>query len=437
MQAQNQGANTYPKRQVERLVSANLPGGEKKGQTIAFLSLLLFTFLLFYRPFELYPQLSSLSSLVLPLALFTFGSFLIGQMMGQGKFLDLTTETKCVFVLTLLGVITIPIATDKQIAIDSLRDGLGKISFIFLVLSIVISTKARYRILASLLIGACLLIVVQIFDLYNSGVFNTESYRVSTSFGMIGNPNEASLFILLFLPLTFISGVLSKSKIIKLIAFTAGISMLICVMLTQSRGGFLGMVVISGILVWKLGKKGRVKTITIALIIGFGALAFAPGNYSTRIIAIFDSSKDEAGSSNERTELLKRSLLVTLRNPQGVGLGNSRIFGVRSLETHNAFTQVSSELGIIGLIIYLILLYYPMRELYRVEQEAYDVVKDRWFYLQSIGLQAGIGGFLVTSFFASVAYQWYIYYLLALAIAVRKMYFLQKSIDQKIEQQPQ
>lgn len=392
------------------------------GHLLTFLSVCLFTILLFYRPFEFSPQLSGLSSVVLPLALFTFLLFIVGQLMSSGKFLDLTTETKCAFVLTIIGIITIPIASNKQFAIESLRDGLGKISLIFLILTIVVSTLNRYRIMLFILIGACMLIVFQIFDLYNKGVFKTESYRVSTSFGMIGNPNEASLFILLFMPLAITSSLFSKSVIFKICGFLTGLAMVVCVMLTQSRGGFLGLVVITAILTWKLGRNARLKTAVFTLIVALGVIAFAPGNYSNRILAIFDSSRDEAGSSNERTELLKRSILVTLRNPQGVGLGNSKIFGARNLETHNAFTQVSSELGIIGLIFYVIFLIYPLRELYRLEQNTTEDPDSRWFYYQSIGLQAGLGGFLVTSFFASVAYQWYIYYLIALAIAVRKIY---------------
>ena len=35
----------------------------------------------------------------------------------------------------------------------------------------------------------------------------------------------------------------------------------------------------------------------------------------------------------------------------------------------------------------------------------------------SIGLQASIVGYMVTSFFAAVAYNWFIYYLIAYAVA--------------------
>ena len=40
----------------------------------------------------------------------------------------------------------------------------------------------------------------------------------------------------------------------------------------------------------------------------------------------------------------------------------------------------------------------------------------------SISLQASLAAYLVCSFFASLQYQWYLYYLIAYAIALGKLY---------------
>ena len=45
----------------------------------------------------------------------------------------------------------------------------------------------------------------------------------------------------------------------------------------------------------------------------------------------------------------------------------------------------------------------------------------RYHYL-SIALQASLVGYMVASFFASVAYLWYIYYLVAYAVCLRRIY---------------
>ena len=105
-------------------------------------------------------------------------------------------------------------------------------------------------------------------------------------------------------------------------------------------------------------------------------------------------------------------------------LGNSPIVGVRNLQTHNAFTQVSSELGIVGLIVYLVFIISPFRKLGAIERKLFDAEDGGWYYYLAIGLQASIVGYLVSSFFASVAYQWFIYYLIAYAVAFRRTYSL-------------
>ena len=48
----------------------------------------------------------------------------------------------------------------------------------------------------------------------------------------------------------------------------------------------------------------------------------------------------------------------------------------------------------------------------------------------SIGLQASIVGYMVSSFFASVAYNWFIYYLIAYAVAFRRIYSLEERANE-------
>jgi hypothetical protein len=150
----------------------------------------------------------------------------------------------------------------------------------------------------------------------------------------------------------------------------------------------------------------------------------APGNYGLRMLSIFMPGLDN-GSSDQRQELLIRSLLVTARNPWGIGIGNFPIVGIHDHQTHNAFTQVSSELGILGLVAYMIFIISPYRKLAAIERTLFNSEEHPWFYYLAIGLQASIVGYLVTSFFASVAYNWFIYYLIAYAVAFRRIYAIE------------
>ncbi|MGH9821014.1 MAG: O-antigen ligase family protein, partial [Pyrinomonadaceae bacterium] len=233
---------------------------------------------------------------------------------------------------------------------------------------------------------------------------------------------DMALHLVIFAPVALMLGIATQNKIAKLIYFMAAGMMVVGNMVTQSRGGFLGLLAVAAVLVWKLGRRQRFKTILIASIITIGFITLAPGNYGKRILSIFVPSLDPVGSSDARRESLKSSIIVTLRNPLGIGIGNTPIVGVRDHETHNAYTQVSSELGWLPLIAYMILLISSLRKLGALERLTYDHENDSWIYYYSIGLQAAIAGYMVSSFFGSVAYQWYIYYPIAYAVGLRRIY---------------
>ena len=141
-----------------------------------------------------------------------------------------------------------------------------------------------------------------------------------------------------------------------------------------------------------------------------------------RILSIFIPGLDAVGSSNQRKELLQLSLLVTARNPLGIGIGNFPIVGIQNLQTHNAYTQISSELGWLSFIAYLVFMISPLRKLAAIERQMFLRKDLSWIYYLAIGIQVTIIGYMVSSFFASVAYQWFIYYPVAYAVCLRRIY---------------
>ncbi len=86
--------------------------------------------------------------------------------------------------------------------------------------------------------------------------------------------------------------------------------------------------------------------------------------------------------------------------------------------THNSYTQVASEMGIPAAIIYILFLITALKRLKKTQERTVSSRKEqRWYYV-AVGLQAALGGYMVSSFFASVSYLWYVYYLVGYAIAL-------------------
>jgi O-antigen ligase len=164
-------------------------------------------------------------------------------------------------------------------------------------------------------------------------------------------------------------------------------------------------------------------------------LALAPGAYSGRLSSIFDSAADLTGSSSQRNEVLKRSIWVTLRYPVlGVGIGNFHHKSPRNLETHNAYTQVGSEMGLAAMAIYIMFLIHPLRRLRAVENQSYSKPEQIRFFYLSVGLQASLVGFMFSSFFGAVAYHWYVYYLVAYAVCLHRIYLMKHGLGDDLEQ---
>ena len=111
-------------------------------------------------------------------------------------------------------------------------------------------------------------------------------------------------------------------------------------------------------------------------------MLFVPGEVLNRFTTIFESGEEEqptvdnpTGSTEGRLAVLRRSLIVTMTRPvTGVGMGQfpdyedflARQEGRRKgswVGTHNTYTQISSETGIPGLLLFVAVLFVAYRRI--------------------------------------------------------------------------
>lgn len=408
----------------------------RNGHALTFVGVYLFSIFVFFRPYELVPALGFLSSGAFIIALATLAVYVPSQVATEGNLTILTTEIKCVLAMALLALALLPISRDFAAAWETFNDPFIKAVLIFIVMINVVRTRQRLMALLWIAISISIYLSYAAIDLYLKGDFRTEGYRVSVDVkGMFENPNEMSLHLVTMIPIIIALGLATKKKGAKIFYLLLATLLVGANVVTFSRGGFLGFIASMAVFVWKAGRDSRVKTSVLALTTGLLLIVFAPGGYGIRLLSIFVPGLDPVGSSDQRRENLILSIIVTLRNPWGIGIGNSPTFGVRNLETHNAFTQVSSELGLLGFAAYMILMISPFRKLGVIERTLYEKGEREWFYYLSIGLQASIVGYMVSSFFASIAYLWFIYYLIAYAVAFRRIYQTENNLHEEVQAQ--
>jgi O-antigen ligase len=413
-----------------------LLSGEKwlarNGHILTFIGLYLFSVMVLFRPYEIVPGLGFLSATAFYFAAATLAIYLPTQLATEGNLTSFSTEVKAVLALTLISIVTIPIAKDPKTAWESFNEPFVKAVLMFIVMVNVLRTRRRLVGLIWLSFAVGIYLSYTAINLYLKGEFAVEDYRIAVEIGgMFENPNDMAIHFVIITPLAVALGIASQNKLARLVYFSMTALFIGANMVTFSRGGFLGLLASMLVLAWKIGRKYRFKVTIASVVIGGLTILLAPGNYGLRMLSIFIPGLDPVGSSDQRRELLERSILVSIRNPWGIGIGNFPIVGINNLVSHNAYTQVSSELGILGLAAYMIFLISPFRKLGAIERALFAKDENDWFFYLSIGLQASIVGYMVSSFFASVAYNWFIYYLIAYAVAFRRIYLIEKGLNEE------
>ncbi len=403
----------------------------RNGHGLTYFGLYLFSILVLFRPYELIPSLSFLSATAFYFAIATLAVYVPTQLSTEGTLTILSIEVKCVLALTALGLLTIMTGKDSVTSWETFNDPFIKAIVIFVVMVNVVRTRRRFLGLIWLSLAIGLYLSFTAIDLSMKGEFKTEGYRVAVEIGgLFGNPNDMALHFVTITPIAIVLGIASRNKAARIFYFIMAGLFVAANMVTYSRGGFLGLIVSAAVLVWKIGRKNRLNVLLASTLAGGLFILLSPGNYGLRMLSIFIPALDPVGSSDQRKGLLLRSIFVTLRNPWGIGMGNSRVMNDNNLQWHNAFMQVASELTVLGLLAYLIFLISPFRKLGAIERTLFAKKEFDWFYYLAIGLQASIVGYMVSSFFVSVAYNWFVYYLIAYAVAFRRIYQIEKGVKE-------
>ena len=405
----------------------------KKGHTLTFGLLFVFSIVLYFRPYELIPALSSFKSMAFYVGIVTLAVYFVTQMVVEGNLTARPREVNMVLLLGIAGVLSIPFAIDPAEAWETFVDFLIKTILIFIVLVNVVRTERRMKLLIYLALVVSIYLCFHLISDYRAGVFKiglaeTNTQRVAGAIrGLFDNSNDLALHLVTMIPIAFVLAFENKNPLRRILFWGITLLMIASVIITFSRGGFIGLIAMALVLIRKIGRRN--KTLAIgAMVLGIMFfVAVAPGAYAGRLASIFDSAADLTGSSSQRTVVLKRSIMVALRYPIfGVGLGNFHHKSEQELGTHNAYTQVAAEMGIAAMVFYIIFLVHPLRKLRMIEREMYERNDNSRYYYFAIGLQASLVAYMVASFFAAVAYQWYIYYLAAYAICLRRIYYLEQ-----------
>jgi O-antigen ligase len=247
----------------------------------------------------------------------------------------------------------------------------------------------------------------------------------------IGDSNDYAAYLIFVFP--FVAYLLFAEKasmvrnLLGFIVLPAGLYQMLS---TGSRGGLVGIIA-TGCAILLMGKPKLKALILIgAPTLALLALPFVPSQSMERFASIFVSSagnETAKESSEARRRLLYQSITLSLSHPLfGVGPGQfmenesdiAKASGERGMwhETHNTYTQVSSECGIPALILYLAALVTTFRNLWKLRKSSNPLLAA---VAQCVLISTF--GFAVCVFFLSHAYDFPFLILCGLSLAISRL----------------
>ncbi len=261
--------------------------------------------------------------------------------------------------------------------------------------------------------------------------FSAGRMDIGTEGGTIQDPNDLAAHLIILLPaIAYVLFAKQRSVFVKIFGVGIVLAALLEIMSTGSRGGFVALLITVFFIALVGSPKLRFAIFVGAPLLGMLALPFVPKESVLRLKSIFnssDASESAAESSAARRALLMASLKATAQHPIfGVGPGTFEEYEAgmaaerneRGMwhETHNGYTQISSECGIPALLLYLAAVTITFRSLKRASNLNLPVIPTvaRTLAVMAVGYSASL-------IFLANAFRFYMLVIGAFTIAMNQI----------------
>jgi len=371
------------------------------------------------------------------------------------------------------------------------ENALTKYYFLFLILMVISSIFARNTGLPRDIVEGMLLLFVTylatttfsnndkrtflIFNIFILGnlfiaILSIIGGGMARSIALFSDQNDLALAMNILVPITIFLGLRENDQIKKLFYYFSSIIFITAIVMSNSRGGFLGLIAVF-LYIWFKSPAGKIKTTFVVLVLSMGMIYFAPQSFWDEMQTIREGTEESTAST--RVYFWKIAIREFVDHPIiGVGVHNygawlpdyvkpddvlsdgspipthTRTWG---RVCHSIYFTLLAELGIVGVILFLTIIYCFFKEikqknslqkkfetLNKSEGIDYKLLNYNVIKCQSLGngLQAGMLGFLVSGTFLSVLYYPHMWILCTLGVTLGNcINYIKESIDCNIDNQ--
>jgi O-antigen ligase len=248
----------------------------------------------------------------------------------------------------------------------------GSVLGVVVTLLLVIKAARDWVAIRTILHGTVIASIVLVATVFTSKVHDAGGDRAG--FSISYDPNDFAYVLIGLLPIVLTFGVISRG-LKRLVYFGIAGLVTVAILLTQSRGGLLGLtlevlamtfllpVARANRLQFRISKSGIVARAALLALIGVVVWHSLPDTARNRLGGITDVASDynakiTQGPQSGRLGIWSRNLPLILDRPWGFGAGafaavDGRFAGGFYRAPHNTFLQALMELGIPGFVLFI------------------------------------------------------------------------------------
>lgn len=398
------------------------------GSGVPFWALMGFTFITLVSPQIFFPWLIPLR-IALVTAAVAITAHVVEKFIYRQPVMRLTREVRITACLVGWAVVTVPFSYWPGGSVSFLFGFYFKTLLIFWLLGNVVNTLTRLRQVAWGLSLIAVPIAWTAVENFLTGFFQPGGQHLQRIVGyeaspLTGNPNDLAMMLNLIIPFSTALFLTTRRPVLRsLLLFIISLNVA-GVIVTFSRAGFLTLATIVALHLARLRRAER-RWVVAALLVALACVPLLPSGYLNHLGTIADIESDPTGSAQKRWDNMVGALSFALANPiVGGGIGMSvlalnDIGGPLWTEVHNVYLQYAVEIGIPGLVLFLLLFVGCIKSARFAQRHSADGPDlGQLFYLAQ-AIEISLVAFAVNAFFAPVAYHFYFYYMAGLAIAAK------------------
>jgi O-antigen ligase len=253
---------------------------------------------------------------------------------------------------------------------------IGTVLAVIVTMFLVIKAARGWAPVRTILHGAVLASIVLVATVFTSRLIDSGGFRAG--FSSTYDPNDFAFVLIGLLPIVITFGIVSRGAK-KLVYLGIAGSVTVAILLTQSRGGFLGLIldVVAmtfllpvarrGQLQFRVSMSGVIARVVLLALIGVVVWHSLPDTARARLWSVTELRSDYNANISEgalsdpnagRLAIWTRNFPLILQRPWGFGAGSFEAVdglfaGGRYRAPHNSLLQALIELGIPGFILFI------------------------------------------------------------------------------------